>query len=77
MELFEEILFNLIRSNKGKIKLKGIAKVINSKCYTALQKIKEIICDDSLTDKECYLKIEEIICALENIGSNGGNRHDY
>ena len=21
--------------------------------------------------------IEKIICTLENIGSNGGNRHDY
>ena len=24
-----------------------------------------------------YEKIEEIVCALESIGSNGGGRHDF
>ena len=40
-------------------------------------KIKAIIEDDSLEDKECFRKIEEIVCAFEEIGSNGGSRHDF
>ena len=40
-------------------------------------KIKAIIQDDSLEDKECVNKIEKIVCTLEEIGSSGGNRHDF
>ena len=42
-----------------------------------LKKIKEIIINDALDDKECFKKIEEIILAYEKIGSTGGNRHDF
>ncbi|MEE1055782.1 MAG: hypothetical protein UH239_00850 [Acutalibacteraceae bacterium] len=45
--------------------------------YKALQKIKTIIEDDSLEDKECFMKIEEIVCLFEALGSDGGNRHDF
>ena len=77
MELWEEILLNIIKENQGKIKIKEISKTINSKCYIILQQIKEILSDDSLSDKECFLKIEEIIYVFETIGINCGNRHDY
>lgn len=46
-------------------------------CYQALQKIKAVIQNDSLTDNECFMKIEEIICAFEALGSGGGSRHDF
>ena len=36
-----------------------------------------VIEDDSLEDDECFMKIEEIVCAFENLGSGGGNRHDF
>ena len=54
-----------------------ISKIVEGKCYQALQKIKAIIDDDSLEDEECFQKIAEIICVLEDIGTNGGNRHDF
>ena len=38
---------------------------------------KAVIHDDSLTDNECFMKIEEIICVFEALGSNGGTRHDF
>ena len=50
---------------------------VEGQCYQALQKIKAIIDDDYLDDAECFQKIEEIICVFEEIGSNGGNRHDF
>ena len=55
-------------------KLKEIAEM---KCCRALQKIKAVVENDSLDDPECFMKIEEIVRALEEIGSNGGNRHDF
>ncbi|MBQ9704103.1 MAG: hypothetical protein IJV68_06125 [Clostridia bacterium] len=79
MELWEEILLQILRDEKIKCSLKGksLGRLISSKCYVALQKIKNIIEDSSLSDKDCFIKIEEIINAFEELGSNGGSRHDY
>ena len=50
---------------------------VDSESYRALQKIKAVINDDNLTDSECYMKIEEIICILESLGISSGTRHDF
>ena len=50
------------------------AKIIELKSLQALEKIKTVIEDDSLSDFEC---VERIVRIFENIGSNGGNRHDF
>lgn len=47
------------------------------RCYEALRKIKNILEDESLTDTVCFQKIEEIIKVFEEIGSDGGSRHDF
>lgn len=52
-------------------------EIVEMECYKALQKIKAIIEDDSLEDTECFMKIEKIVCLFEQIGSNGGSRHDF
>jgi len=70
MELWQEIL-----SQKG-IKC-DCYRVIESESYITLRKIKEIIEDTELEDKECFEKIEDIVRAFEKIGSNGGARHDF
>ncbi|MBQ0037699.1 MAG: hypothetical protein KBS74_03410 [Clostridiales bacterium] len=46
-------------------------------CYEAIKKIQTIVHDDSLPDEECFMKVEEIICVLEEIGLHGGSRHDF
>ena len=73
MELYEEIILKVVKEGQ----IKKLDKIIHSKCYNALEKIKQIVSDNTLTDTDCFLKIEEIICTLESIGSNGGSRHDY
>lgn len=81
MELFEEILIHTLKSGEIKITFPGkdqdLAKIVEGECYKALQKIKAIIEDDRLDDPNCFLKIEEIVCVLEEIDSNGGARHDF
>ena len=54
-----------------------ILKLTENICYQTLQRIKGIIEDDSLDDKECFAKIEQIISALENIGCVALGRHDF
>lgn len=72
MELYEEIIH-------GSIVLPEIHadKILESKCYQALCEIQRIIRDDRLSDKECFMKIEQIICVFEALGSDGGARHDF
>jgi len=41
--------------------------------YDALEEIKAIIQNDSLSDFAC---IEKIVCVLGTYGSSGGSRHD-
>ena len=81
MDLYQEILIHLLCGQEMKIgfpNLEGnIQALLDSACYQTLEKIKEVIHDDSLDDPECFAKIEKIICLYESIGSSGGDRHDF
>lgn len=79
MELYEEILLYHLQKmlDETHTSKTDPCLIVESICYQALKKIKAIIEDDSLDDPECFMKIEQIVCALENIGSSGGTRHDF
>ena len=80
MNLYQEILCNLLQNERIEVNFPNIPAMVNLvelKCYEALRKIKEILEDDTLSDKECFLKIEEIVCILEELGSDAGKRHDF
>ncbi|MBP3304502.1 MAG: hypothetical protein J6L24_00895 [Oscillospiraceae bacterium] len=81
MELYKEILAHALMYGEVKVTFPNqnldISQIIEGECYKALQKIKAIIEDDSLEDKECFTQIEEIVCVFEELGSNGGIRHDF
>lgn len=80
MELFQEIMCKEI----GKMMIEACydlpidyKEIINLKSLQALKKIKTIISDDGLSDPECFMRMDEIICLFETLGSSGGNRHDF
>lgn len=81
MELFQEILIHALREGSVKVSFSNpdvnVEQMVEGICYRTLKKIKAILEDDSLEDPECFMKIEEIICAFEEIGSGGGVRHDF
>ena len=81
MDLYKQILAALLEKEEAQILFStlniDITKVLELECYKTLQKIKAILQDDSLNDKECFMKIEEIICVFEGLGASGGNRHDF
>lgn len=81
MELYMEILSKMLdkREIEALEYLEAIKMnvTIEMKCYSIIQKIKVILEDESLEDKECMIKIEEIICALENAGVSIWGRHDF
>ena len=42
-----------------------------------LWKIRDILADDTLSDEECFRKIEAIVSLLEETGISSGGRHDF
>ncbi len=54
-----------------------VGEIIEGKCYQALQEIREILDDHTLSDENCFARIEQIICVFEKLGSDGGSRHDF
>lgn len=74
MELYHEILLHHLE--KGSLDLPA-ERLVEMTSYQTLKKIKAIIEDDGLDDIACFHRIEKIVCTLEEIGSNGGNRHNF
>ena len=81
MSLYQEILVAVLQHEQVHVTFPNLeidaAKIVELKCYQALKNIKAIIEDDSLEDADCFMRIEEIVCQLEELGSNGGSRHDF
>lgn len=81
MNLYQEILLRVLEAEPMEVTFPNLkidaAEIVRMKCYQALEQIKEILADDRLDDSACCVKIEEILCVLEEIGSSGGSRHDF
>lgn len=81
MDLYKEILSKVLENEEVNILFPNLkinaTEIIELISYQALQKIKAIIEDDSLEDKECFMKIEEIVCTFEKMGSRAGSRHNF
>ena len=80
MELWQELFYNILKNEAMEIhfpQIRDISELVQTKCYQALWEIKQILNDDTLTDKECFMKIEEIIFVFEKLDCQLGNRHDF
>ena len=81
MELGMGILAHFLAQQKAEITFPDLQlnakEIVELQCYQTLRKIQEIVRDDTLEDKECFYRIERIVCAFEEIGSDGGVRHDF
>lgn len=43
----------------------------------ALLRIRDILADDSLSDENCFHRIEAIVTLLEDLGIDCGSRRDF
>ena len=82
MELYQEILCHVLANEKVQVSFPNlintdVTKIVELECYKALRKIKAILENDTLTDSECFQQIEEIVCTFEELGSDGGSRHNF
>ena len=80
MDLYKKILANILENEDVHIVFPNLkinpTEIIELESYKALNRIKEIIDDESLNDEECFLKIEEIILVFEQWNGLDGYRHD-
>lgn len=81
MNLSREILAHYLAQQYAEILFPNLQmnakEIIELQCYQTLQKIQQIIQDNRIDDEECFIRIEEIVCALEDIGINCGSRHNF
>lgn len=79
VELYEQMVLEIIRKNPQTLTIDAdkIRKLFESECYRTLEIIQRTLKDDSLSDKECLKKIEQIVSIYEEIGSGCGTRHDF
>ena len=80
MEHREELISNTLRANgENRILLSesDSGTLIEMECYRILEEIKKIIRDDDLSDKECFYRIEKLVCLFESNGIDSGARHDF
>ena len=76
MEIYEAILREEIMHRILQLEL-NFAEVVEGRCYRAIRQIYAIVSDETLDDPECFRRVEEIVCALEELGIGGGGRHDF
>jgi len=81
MELYADMLEKILMETNGKTTFGRVKvdanKIIEKKLYQLLKEIKEVLERDELEDKECFERIEDIVCAYERAGSGCGVRHDF
>jgi len=73
MELIYDMVAETIKTAVENMNI-DYTDIMSLKSMQALEKIKAVIENDSLSDFEC---IERIVKIFEQIGSNAGNRHDF
>ena len=65
MDLYKEILINLIKDNDIEITFKGIEfdynKLLEDRCYVALNEIKKVLANDTINNEDCLTKIQHIV----------------
>ena len=81
MELYQAVLCQILKEQPMEITFPNLQldlnKVIEGRCYQALCQIKSVLANGASDDAECFAKIEEIVCLLEDLGIDVGNRHDF
>ena len=80
MELWEGMIPQILEEDGAQIGMRyrcDLRELTEAKCYATLARIRAVLDDPTLDDPSCFMKIEEIVRIFEEIGSDGGCRHDF
>lgn len=79
MELWRELLISGLQNENYKLEYisdKMIKEIIEKRSYEVLSQIKQVVDNEKLSDKDCFIKIEEVLCVLEK-NNIFCDRHDF
>ena len=79
MELWRELLISGLQNENYRldgIDDKTLKEMVESRSYQVLLQIKQTVEEERLSDRDCFIKIEKIICALEE-NKIFCDRHDF
>jgi hypothetical protein len=81
MELLNEVLAEAFKNKAAEILCSvtdiDVEKLFEKECFQLLLRIRDILDDESLEDKACFYKIEEIVNVFEELGYYNLSRHDF
>ncbi|WP_251318033.1 hypothetical protein [Flintibacter muris] len=83
MDQYMEMLTHMLKNQPAKIEVTfpnlsfRADEIVSTAAFQALLQIQKILQDNSLSDRECFYKIEAIVYELERIGLSCGSRHDF
>ena len=80
MELWQQIFASILSQGAPEIHFPqqpDLERIFSDQCYAALCEIKAILETEGDTDKDCFLKIEEVLRVYERMGVPCGTRHDF
>ena len=70
MDLYKEILINILKDNDIEITFKGIEfdynKLLENKSYVALNEIKKILANDTIDNANCLKKHKKLLIHIKH-----------
>lgn len=82
-EFCAQILAKALVQADAEIRIQGLPAsshlntMLETESLIALKKIRDVLDDDSLEDRECFRRIEGIVSVFETLGPGAGSRHDF
>lgn len=70
-----EVLLDTVYDER-QLSAEEMKALLSERCVRALGEIRGVL-DEDTPDEACFEKIEAIVRIFENIGADGGTRHDF
>lgn len=70
-----EVLLDTVYDER-QLSAEEMKELLSERCVQALGEIHSVL-DEDTPDEACFEKIEAIVRIFENIGADGGTRHDF
>ena len=78
MQIVQRMVADMLSRGEVMLSLsKETMDYVEKRCFVLLERIRQILADDTLDDPECFQRIEEIVSLLESNGIDCGTRHDF
>lgn len=77
MQVLNAVLAQVLADSIPLFPAEDLKIIAEGRCYLLLQRIRDVVADESLGDPECFQKIEEIIRILNESLIDTGPRHDF